>query len=93
MAIRTRRLLCSISYVAGHITFKYVALADMWRSVGTSLGLDHRVESCATYLRGYKVRRKAITSGFRDQPPTFCPDRPRSSVASARFLVARSVSA
>ena len=41
----------------------------------------------------YKVRKKAITSGCRDHPPDVSRDLPRSSVASARFFVARSVSA
>ena len=71
----------------------YVAQPNMWRRADPGHVLFGIDASCATYLRGYSDRRNSITSGFRDQPPDTFRVRPRSNVANARFLVARSVSA
>jgi hypothetical protein len=71
----------------------YVAQPNMWRKADPGHVLFGIDASCATYLRGYSDRRNSITSGFRDQPPDTFRVRPRSNVANARFLVARSVSA
>ena len=71
----------------------YVAQSNMWRKADPGHVLFGIDASCATYLRGYSDRRNSITSGFRDQPPDTFRVRPRSNVANARFLVARSVSA
>jgi transposase InsO family protein len=71
----------------------YVAQPIMWRRadpVAVCTGID---ASCATYLRCYIERRNSMTSACLAQPPRALAVRPRSSVASARFLVARSVSA
>src|SRR5260221_9373633 len=73
--------------------YQYVAFPNMWRRAKSRPVLDGNDESSATYSRGYRARRKAITSGCRDHPPAVFRVLPRSSVASARFFVARSVSA
>jgi hypothetical protein len=71
----------------------YVACHNMWRIGRPMLILRRAADSCATYLQGYSARRKAMTFGWRDHPPVarrvFLP----ANVASARFFVARSVSA
>ena len=71
----------------------YVASHHMWRKDRSMLILRRTADSCATYLRGYSARRKAMTSGWRDHPPFARHAFPRANVASARFFVARSVSA
>ena len=71
----------------------YVAFDNMWRKGRSMLVLRGSNDSCATYSRGYNVRRKAMTSGWRDHPPVARRVFPRANVASARFFVARSVSA
>ena len=78
---------------AGPREVGYVAQSNMWRRADPGLVLDGIDATYATYLRGYSDRRNSITSGFRDQPPDALRVRPRSNVAKARFLVARSVSA
>jgi hypothetical protein len=70
----------------------YVASYDMWRRGRSMLVLRGSNDLCATYSRGYNVRRKAMTSGWRDHPVVRSAF-PRVNVASARFFVARSVSA
>jgi hypothetical protein len=71
----------------------YVASCDMWRTSRSVLILRGSNDLCATYLRGYNVRRKAMTSGWRDHSPVERRVFPCANVASARFFVARSVSA
>ena len=73
--------------------YQYVAQPNMWRRADSRpihAGAD---STCATYLRGYSERRNSMTSGCLAQPPDVLRVRPRSNVANARFLVARSVSA
>ena len=71
----------------------YVASCNMWRTGSSMLILRQTADSYATYWRGYSARRKAMTSGWRDHPPVARRVLPRANVASARFFVARSVSA
>jgi hypothetical protein len=71
----------------------YVASCDMWRTSRSVLILRRTTDSHATYYRGYNARRKVMTSGWRDHPPVARRDFPPANIASARFFVARSVSA
>jgi len=71
----------------------YVASRNMWRRGRSMLAFRGSNDLCATYWRAYSARRNAMTSGWRDHPPVARCVFPRANVASARFFVARSVSA
>jgi len=71
----------------------YVAQLIMWRRAGPGAVCVGINSSCATYPQRYSARRNSMTLACFAHPPRALAVRPRSSVASARFLVARSVSA
>jgi putative transposase len=71
----------------------YVAFPKMWRRVDRCHPPAKYDDSCATYRRGYRLRRKAMTSGCLDHPAFVPRVLSRANVANARSFVARSVSA
>jgi hypothetical protein len=72
---------------------KYVAFLDMWRRIALMRLRSEFDHSYATYLRDYRDRRNAMTSGRFDHPPWVSFDPACANVASASSFVARSVSA